>query len=93
MFVADRLQAIKARGKQNKQYLHSPAHLLADELSKALNDPKHFGLYLKLATTHDHALLRKVLGDVQESKNVKNAGKLFVFLVKKAQTASEQKST
>ena len=65
------------------RYLHSPNHLLADELSQRLRDPKHFGFYLKLAGTHDHAVLRSLVGQVLESQDVRNPGKLFAFLVKK----------
>ncbi len=64
-------------------HLHSPAHLLADELSVKLNDRKHFALYLGLAKKFDQGFLRSILGQVLESKEVKNPGKLFMFLVKK----------
>ena len=64
-------------------HLHSPAHLLADELSQKLNDKKHFGFYLKMATLYDHQVLRKLLGEVLESKTVKTPGRLFAYLVKK----------
>ena len=73
------------RKKQAKPdtHLHSPTHLLADELSVKLNDRKHFALYLGMAKKHDHQFLRKVLGEVLEAREVKNAGRLFSFLVKK----------
>ena len=64
-------------------HLHSPAHLLADELSVKLNDRRHFALYLGMATKHDHQVLRKILGEVLEARNVKSPGKLFAYLVKK----------
>ncbi len=65
------------------QYLHSPAHLLADELSVKLRDKKHFGFYLKIATNYDHNMLRKLAGEVLESSSVRSPGKLFAFLLKK----------
>jgi len=65
-------------------YLHSPAHLLADELSIKLRDQKHFGFYLKMATLYDHNFLRKLAGEVLESKDVKSPGKLFSYLIKKS---------
>lgn len=70
--------------KQTKKdpHLHSANHLLADELSQKLHDPKHFGFYLKMATTHDHGLLRSLAGKVLESKDVKSPGKLFAYLIK-----------
>jgi hypothetical protein len=65
-------------------HLHSPAHLLADELCNRLNDKKHFGFYLKMAMLYDHNILRQFAGQVLESKNVKSRGKLFAFLIKKS---------
>lgn len=64
-------------------HLHSPAHLLADELSVKLNDRRHFALYLGMATRQDPQFLRKVLGEVLEAREVQSPGKLFAFLVKK----------
>jgi hypothetical protein len=73
---------IKRQFKKD-QYLHSPAHVLADELSIKLNDKKHFGFYLKMALVHDHNLLRRIAGEVLESKTTKRPGALFAFLIKK----------
>ncbi|MBI2355758.1 MAG: hypothetical protein HYV13_00945 [Candidatus Doudnabacteria bacterium] len=65
-------------------YLHSAAHVLADELSVKLNDKKHFGFYLKMALTHDHGLLRGIAGQVLESSTTKKPGALFAYLLKKS---------
>jgi hypothetical protein len=73
----------KTTKPKKSPYLHSPANLLADELSVKLRDQKHFGFYLKMATLYDHNFLRKLAGEVLESKNVKSPGKLFAFLIKK----------
>jgi len=73
-----------AKKPKKNRYLHSPDHLLADELSRKLRDPKHFGLYLKMAALHNHDFLRKVAGEVLESKDVKSPGKLFSYLIKKS---------
>ena len=69
--------------KKKEQHIHSPAHALADELSIKLNDKKHFGFYLKMATIHDHNLLRNLVGQVLESKSTRNPGALFAYLIKK----------
>lgn len=69
--------------KRSEQHIHSPAHALADELSKRLSDQRHFGLYLKMALTYDHGLLRRIAGEVLESKATKKPGALFSYLVKK----------
>ncbi len=63
-------------------YLHSAAHVLADELSTQLHDKKHFGFYLKTALTHPPDMLRKICGEILENKNVKTPGKLFAYLIK-----------
>ncbi|MBX4187589.1 MAG: hypothetical protein KW793_00445 [Candidatus Doudnabacteria bacterium] len=63
-------------------HLHSPAHVLADDLSNKLGDRKHFGFYLKMALTVDHNVLRKFAGDILE-KSSKNPGALFAYMIKK----------
>ncbi len=86
-----------AKPRQDKpvknRYLHSPNHLLADELSNRLSDPKHFAFYLKMATLYDHNFLRKLAGEVLESKDVHTPGRLFAFLIKKhnEETSAEKK--
>ena len=86
-YCMDGLQKISnklsERKVKNKQYMHSPSHVLADELSVKLNDKSHFGMYLKMATIHDHQVLRNILGNVLDSRDVKSPGKLFTFLLKK----------
>lgn len=74
--------AKNAKPKEDS-HLHSPAHVLADELCKKLNDKKHFGFYLKMAMLYDHNFLRRLAGEVAESKTVKTPGKLFAYLIKK----------
>jgi hypothetical protein len=73
----------KKNPSQKSQYLHSPNHLLADELSQKFHDPKHFGFYLKTAMQHDHAVIRRLAGEVLESQTAKNPAKLFSYLIKK----------
>ncbi len=76
------LAAGKRLPQKKDPHLHSPAHVLADELANRLNDRKHFGFYLKMATTHHPDVLRKIAGDVLESHTVKTPGKLFAYLIK-----------
>ena len=71
------------RHYKKSRFLHSPAHVLADELSVKLSDKKHFGFYLKMALTHDHGLLRSIAGQVLEQK-AKKPGALFAFLIRKS---------
>lgn len=80
--IAKSSERVHKKPKANK-YLHSPAHLLAEELSVKLNDKKHFGFYLKMAVTYDHNFLRKLMGEILENKNAQTPGKLFAYLIKK----------
>lgn len=75
-------QRKSAKPKTNV-HLHSPAHLLADELSQKLNDKKHFAFYLKMAVLYDHNYLRNLAGQIMESKTVQTPGRLFAYLIKK----------
>ncbi len=86
--------AIKKTPRKLKKdpHLHGPNHLLADELSTRLRDPKHFGFYLKMATQYDHHFLRKLAGEVLESNAVKSPGKLFAYLIKKYNTEQAKKN-
>ena len=77
--------------KRSEQHIHSPAHALADELSKKLSDPRHFGQYLKMALTHDHGLLRRIAGEVLESKATKKPGALFAYLVTKNKSNAQDR--
>ena len=65
------------------KHLHSPNHLLADELSIKLNDRKHFAFYLKMAVLYNHDFLRNLAGQIMENKNAKTPGRLFAYLIKK----------
>jgi len=65
------------------KHLHSPNHLLAEELSVKLRDRKHFAFYLKMAVLYNHDYLRNLAGQVLEGKNVQTPGRLFAFLIKK----------
>lgn len=82
------MQELSSIVKNQKKYkknphLHSPNHLLADELSVKLSDKKHFAFYLKMAVLYDHNFLRRLAGEILENKNVKTPGKLFAYLIKK----------
>lgn len=74
--------------KRQEQHIHSPNHALADELSKKLSDAKHFGFYLKMATLYNHDFLRRLAGEVLESKSTKKPGALFAYLIKKSNNPS-----
>ncbi len=74
----------KSEKPRKNPHLHSPTHLLAEELTLKLNDKKHFAFYLKMAVLYDHNWLRKLAGEILENRNVQTPGKLFAYLIKKA---------
>lgn len=78
--------------KRSEQHIHSPAHALADELCNKLSDKKNFGFYLKMAIKYDHGFLRRIAGEVLESKSTKKPGALFAFLIRKHNLEHAQNS-
>lgn len=50
-------------------------------LSESLNDPKHRGIYMRLAKTMPRALLEKALSYVKDAK-IKRKGALFMWKLK-----------
>jgi len=82
MEINDQLKKKFSAAPKKSPYLHSPSHLLADELSRKFGEPKRFGFYLKMAEKYDHNLLRRIAGAVAEA-NPKKPGALFTFLLKK----------
>ena len=87
--IAKSLSKAAKKTKANP-HLHSPNHLLADELSVKLNDKKHFAFYLKMAVLYNHDFLRNLAGQVLENKNVETPGKLFAYLIKKHNQESKK---
>ena len=85
-----KFEQTKSNKAKADSHLHSPAHLLADELSKKFNDKKHFALYLKMAILYDHNFLRSLAGQILESSTVKTPGKLFAYLIKKHNQEQKQ---
>lgn len=73
----------RAKKPKKNPHLHSPNHLLADELSTRLSDKKHFAFYLKMAVLYDHNFLRKLAGEILENQTAKTPGRLFAYLIKK----------
>lgn len=60
-------------------HLHSKEHLLADDLSRALGEPRRFGAYLGIAKRYYESDLRALLRYVLEKKDLSAAarGKYF----------------
>lgn len=81
--ISDLTKKYSKEKKKKDVHLHSANHVLADELTIKLNDRKHFGFYLKMATLYNHDFLRKLAGEILENKNAKTPGRLFAYLIKK----------
>lgn len=71
----------KAKGK-----LHSREHVLADDLSQMMGEPKKFAAYLGIAKKYPENILRRLAGEVIESYQKDKSGqihkgKLFFYKV------------
>lgn len=88
-----RFNLAKIEKPKKNPHLHSPAHMLADEMCQKFNDKKHFGFYLKMATTQNHDYLRGLMGQVLEARNVETPGKLFAYLIKKNNLTNKSADT
>ncbi|TSC68765.1 MAG: hypothetical protein G01um101466_331 [Parcubacteria group bacterium Gr01-1014_66] len=66
------------------QKLHSRIHVLADDLSKALGEPKRFASYLGVAKHHYESDLRALLRRVLEKEDLPSdvRGKYFFAALK-----------
>ena len=69
--------------KQNKK-LHSAEHLLAEDISKMMLEPKRFGAYLGIAQVYSESDLRALAKRVLEKKDLppQNRGKYFFGALK-----------
>jgi hypothetical protein len=62
------------------------AELLAQDVAEALNDRENLALYLSCVKKYPEALIRRVLGQVQDipdAKIKKSRGALFNYLIQK----------
>ena len=59
-----------------KAKLHSKQHVLADDLSKMLGEPKKFAAYLGLAMKYPESVLRRIAAEVMEDYHKDTEGKL-----------------
>lgn len=67
---------------QRDPHLHSPDHVLADELCNMFGEKKNFAFYLGIAKRTNHAVIKRIAGQVLENP-VKNPAALFAYLIKK----------
>lgn len=69
---------IQINPKKNR-YLHSQEHVLADDLSRDMKEPKKFAAYLGIAKLYRESDLRALAKYILAKKNLalKNRGKYF----------------
>lgn len=64
-----------------KKNLHSQNHLLADDISKYLNEPKKFAMYLGIICRVGFETANRIFSEIKQSK-AKDKTKLFMWKVK-----------
>jgi hypothetical protein len=80
---------------KKEKHLHSPAHVLAEELRLKFNEPHNYKFYFGVALRTDHRVIRRIVGEVFE-KPVENPAALFAYKIKKyneEQKAKENNSS
>ncbi|HTM68736.1 MAG TPA: hypothetical protein VL426_05555 [Candidatus Binatia bacterium] len=82
--MKDLMRKRSAKPKPNK-HLHSPAHVLADEITAAFGERKLFARYLGVILRTGEPKARAIFRTIQQD-GAKEPGKLFMFLCSKSQT-------
>jgi hypothetical protein len=92
MEINDSLKQKYSKKPSKSKFLHSEDHVLAEELSLKMGEPKRFGFYLGLTTRYDHNILRRIAGQVLEG-SAKKPGALFAYLIKKEKEENDSASS
>ena len=77
----------RLKGRAANKRLHSPAHVLADEISLAYGERKRFAMYLGVINRVGVETARGVFRRLQQEKAGENNGKLFMYLCRKEPSA------
>ena len=72
----------RLKAAPNKK-LHSPAHLLADEITTTFGERKRFAMYLGVINRVGVEKARGIYRRLIQEKGALNHGKLFMFLCRK----------
>ena len=83
---------ISKRSVQQNKNLHSPAHVLADEITAAFGEKKLFGRYLGVILRVGVGRARAIFRTIQQD-GAKEPGKLFMFLCKKSMDDRAKKTS
>lgn len=80
--------------RPKNRYLHSKEHVLADDLSKTMLEPKKFAVYLGVAGMYEESDLRALARSVSEKKGLdpQNRGKYFFGALRRLERKSGGKS-
>jgi len=68
--------------KKKKGRLYSKNHLLADDISKYLSEPKKFAMYLGIIKNIGYDAAYQIFSEIKQLKKAKNKAKLFMWKVK-----------
>ncbi|HTK04655.1 MAG TPA: hypothetical protein VL500_03660 [Candidatus Eisenbacteria bacterium] len=79
----------KRSAKNPNKNLHSPAHVLADEVSKAFGERKLFARYLGVIMRTGEPRARAIFRTIQQD-GAKEPGKLFMYLCKKNEDKAKE---
>ncbi len=66
--------------KKPEKGLHSEKHALAKEISDYCGEPKKFGMYLGIIKNMGLVRAYRTFAELKQAKEVKNRGKLFLYL-------------
>jgi hypothetical protein len=84
-------ELMEKRSVRPNRNLHSPAHVLADEITAAFGEKKLFarylGVILRVGVPRARAIYRTISQD-----GAKEPGKLFMYLCKKERNAPKKQS-
>ena len=76
--------------KKADRYLHSEAHVLADEITTWMGEPKKFGMYLGVIKRMGVARVRAVFADLKsDTRHVENPRKMFMWLISQKRDMKE----
>ncbi len=89
--IQKNLSVLKISDKTGKtKNLHSKNHLLADIISKHMNEPKKFAMYLGIISRIGFNAANQIFSEIKQSK-VKEKNKLFMWKARKLNQKSSTK--
>jgi len=90
--LGKQFQKIEYFVKEPEKGIHSEMHALAKEVSEYCGEPKKFAMYLGIIKNIGLPRAYRTFAEIKQSKNVKDGGKLFLYL-SSYKAGKEQKKT